>query len=180
MIDIIFESHATTLDNEKKIASGHFDVALSNIGIEKAKQLGERRAGEHFDAIFCSDLQRSYKTAELAFGDKFPIFQDRRLRECDYGDYEHRPSSEIEAERPKRVTRPFPHGESYEQCAEYMKTFLEEVLAKYDGKRVMVVGSRATQYGLERWVDGKTLEEIVAASWQWQPGWTYRLEKISA
>jgi broad specificity phosphatase PhoE len=179
MIEIIFESHATTLDNEKKIASGHNDVALSEVGIEKAKQLGERRGDEHFDAIFCSDLQRSYKTAELAFGDKFPVFQDRRLRECDYGDFEHRPSSEIEAGRPRRIIQPFPNGESYQQRAEYMRTFLEELLPRYDGKRIMIIGSRATQYGLERWVDGKSLEEIVTAPWHWQPGWTYRLEKIS-
>lgn len=178
MIEIIFESHATTYDNEKKIASGHFDVALSEVGIEKAKELGQRRADEHFDAIFCSDLQRSYKTAELAFGNKFPIFQDRRLRECDYGDFEHRPSSEIEAERINRIRQPFPNGESYEQCAEYMRTFLEEILADYDGKRIMVIGSRATQYGLQRWVEGTSLEDIVSAPWQRQPGWTYKLEKL--
>ena len=178
MVEIIFESHATTFDNERKIASGHFDVDLSAAGLAQAKQLGERRAGEHFDAIFTSDLQRAYKTARIAFGDKFPIFQDSRLRECDYGEYEHKPSSVIEADRINRITQPFPGGESYEQRSEFMRTFLEELLQEYDGKRVLVIGHRATQYGLERWAAGKDLEEIVQAPWQWQPGWAYRLEQL--
>lgn len=178
MIQVVFESHGTTFDNEKKIASGHFDVELSEKGIQNAKDLGERRKGEQFDVIFCSDLQRSYKTAEIAFGDKFPIIKDARLRECDYGDHEHKPSPEIEADRINRINTPFPNGESYAQCAEHMKAFLEELKVNYEGKHVLVVGSRATQYGIQRWVDGQTLEEIVSAPWQWQPGWTYQLDQL--
>lgn len=74
MITIIFESHATTFDNEAHLSSGHNDVALSPLGIKQAKELGERYKNVHFDVIFCSDLQRSYKTAEIAFGNKFPIY----------------------------------------------------------------------------------------------------------
>jgi broad specificity phosphatase PhoE len=178
MITIIFESHATTFDNEQKIASGHFDVTLSPAGKRQAKELGRRRADEHFDAVFTSDLQRAYNTAQLAFGKKFPIFQDARLRECDYGDFEHQPSAVIEAERINRIAKPFPNGESYEQRAELMRSFLQELLKKYGGKRVLIIGHRATQYGLERWITGQPLAQITAAGWRWQPGWTYQLEKI--
>jgi phosphoserine phosphatase len=68
MITIIFEAHGTTFDNEAHLASGHNDVALSPLGENQARELGERYKDIHFDAIFCSDLQRSYKTAEIAFG----------------------------------------------------------------------------------------------------------------
>ncbi|HSW99113.1 MAG TPA: histidine phosphatase family protein [Candidatus Saccharimonadales bacterium] len=175
MVTIIFESHATTYDNEKKIASGHYDVELSKTGQAQAKALGARRAGEHFDAVFCSDLQRSYKTAELAFGDKFPVMKDARLRECDYGEYEHRPSAEIEAERSSRIHEPFPGGESYEERTALLKEFIDDLAKNYDGKRVLVIGHRATQYGLERWVNKRDLGDIVSEPWQWQPGWEYVL-----
>ncbi len=177
MVEVVFESHATTLDNEQNIASGHSDVDLSTAGVEQAKQLGERRKGEVFDAIFTSDLQRAYKTAKLAFGDKFPIYQDSRLRECNYGDFEHRPSPEIEAERFNRISVPFPNGESLQQRTDYMKSFLEELQRGYQGKRVLVIGHRATQYGLEHWITGKSLEELTQTPWHWQPGWTYTLER---
>jgi broad specificity phosphatase PhoE len=151
---------------------------LSELGIKQSHELGERYKNDHFDAIFCSDLLRSYKTAELAFGNKFPIIKDARLRECDYGDLTCHPSSEVDAEKPKRISVPFPNGESYEDTAKRMKSFLENLLKNYDGKKVMIVGHRATQYGLEHWVKGVPITEAVTAPWKWQPGWTYILEKI--
>jgi broad specificity phosphatase PhoE len=178
MMEIVFEPHAITYDNEKQIASGHYDVDLSPAGVEKAKQLGQRRKDEHFDAIFTSDLQRAYKTAELAFGEKFPVIRDRRLRECDYGDFEHKPKATIRAERIKRIDEPFPNGESYGQCAENMKSFLQELLEDYDGKRVLIIGHRATHHGLDRWILGRPLEQVVTEQWEWQPGWTYQFKKI--
>ena len=178
MVKIIFETHSTSLDNEAHQSSGHYDVELSPLGIQQSKELGERYKDEHFDAIFRSDLQRAYKTAEIAFGNKFPIIKDARLRECDYGDFTRRPSKEVEAEKPKRIKEPFPNGESYEQTSERMKSFLQDLLRDYDGKKVMLIGHIATQYGLEHWVNGLPLEQVIPAPWKWQPGWTYELEKI--
>jgi broad specificity phosphatase PhoE len=179
MITIIFETHSTTVDNEAKLAAGWYDVALSDLGEQQAKQLGERRAGEHFDAIFCSDLQRSYNTAKLAFGDKFPIVQDERLRECNYGSLNRTPKADVEAMREQALTVPFPDGESYEDTSQRMKSFLQDLLKDYDGKTVMIVGHRATQYGLDQWAKGMSLHDAVLAPWQWQPGWKYELSKLS-
>jgi len=61
MVTIIFEAHSTTFDNENHLSSGQMDVELSPLGIKQAKELGERYKDQEFDAIFCSDLQRSYK-----------------------------------------------------------------------------------------------------------------------
>jgi len=176
MITIIFESHSTSLDNEAHLSSGHNDVALSPLGGKQAKELGERYKDKKFDAIFCSDLQRSYKTAEIAFGDKFPIIRDKRLRECDYGDLTQHSSSEVDLEKVKRIKTPFANGESYEQTSKRMKEFLKDLLKNYDGKTVMVIGHRATQYGLEHWIKGLSMEEIIPTPWSWQPGWIYYLE----
>lgn len=176
MVTIIFETHSTSLDNEVHLSSGWNDVALSPTGEKQAKELGERRKGEHFDAIFCSDLQRSFKTAEIAFGNKFPIIKDKRLRECDYGELTRHPESETVPLRVKHIKEPFPNGESYEQTTERMKGFLEELKEKYDSKKVMIIGHRATQYGLENLIKGISLEEAVTASWSWQPGWEYILD----
>ncbi|MEK9196261.1 MAG: histidine phosphatase family protein [Patescibacteria group bacterium] len=175
MITIIFESHSTSFDNEKHLSSGWNDVELSDIGIQQAKDLGNRRGEENFDAIFCSDLQRSYKTAELAFKDKFPIIQDARLRECDYGELTQSPSKEVDSEKPKRINVPFPSGESYEQTTERMNSFLTDLKKNYDGKKIMIIGHRATQYNLEFLINNIPLETIIPAPWSWQPGWQYLL-----
>ena len=178
MVKIIFETHSTSYDNEAHQASGHYDVELSPLGEQQSKELGERYKNDRFDAIFCSDLQRAYGTAEIAFGSKFPIIKDARLRECDYGDLTRHPSEEIDPEKPKRIKEPFPNGESYEQTSKRMESFLQDLLRDYDGKKVMIIGHAATRYGLEHWVKGLPLEEVIPAPWKWQPGWVYELEKI--
>lgn len=129
MVTIIFKSHGTTYDNEAEISSGWFDVELSDLGKKQAKELGERYKNDNFDAIFCSDLQRSYKTGEIAFGGRnIPIIKDMRLRECNYGDLTKHSSKEVEPAKAEHVTVPFPNGESYEMTAQRMKDFLEDFL----------------------------------------------------
>jgi len=176
MITLIFESHSTTKDNEAGTAAGWYDVELSDVGMQQAKELGQRYAGQAFDAVFCSDLQRSYKTAELAFGGAFSVIQDERLRECNYGDLNRAPKTQIDAMKHRAITEPFPNGESYQDTSSRMKAFIDDLKANHDGKRVMIIGHRATQYGLEEWVNHVPLEEAVMAPWQWQPGWEYVIE----
>lgn len=178
MIEIIFEPHGTTIDNETHHSSGHFDVILSKLGQNQSKEMGERYQNTHFDTIFTSDLQRAYKSAEIGFGNKYPIIKDNRLRECDYGDFTRHPSEEVENEKPNRINKPFPNGESYEQTTQRMKEFLADLLKKHNGKKVLIIGHRATQYGLERWIKGIPLEIIVSYPWKWQPGWKYNFSSI--
>jgi len=178
MIEIIFEAHGTTFDNEAHLASGHNDVALSPLGIKQSKEMGERYKDDHFDAIFCSDLQRSYKSAEIGFGSKWPIIKDARLRECDYGDFTQKPGELVGAEKPQRINEPFPNGESYTQTTARMKSFLQDLLKNYNGKRVMIIGHRATQWGLDNLINGVPLAQLAVADFKWQPGWEYKLEKI--
>lgn len=176
MVEIIFESHGTTYDNEARLSSGWYDAELSELGKQQAKELGERYKDEHLDVVFCSDLQRSYKTAEIAFaGRDVPIIKDERLRECNYGDLTRHSSEEVESAKAKHVIESFPNGESYEQTAERVRSFLRDLLRDYSGKKVMIIGHRATQYGLERWIKHVPLSQSVIIPFKWQPGWRYTL-----
>ncbi len=161
MVEIVFHSHATTAGNEAGLAAGHNDVDLSDTGIMEAKKLGEYYRNKTFDAIFCSDLQRSYKTAELAFNKRLPIILDVRLRECDYGEFTLSPKAEVQAERYKRISEPFPGGESYLQVISRLKSFLTDLANNYDGKRVMIIGHGGSRLGLEYWLNGISLEEAL-------------------
>jgi len=181
MIEIVFEAHATTHDNENKVASGWYDVQLSEKGRQQAKELGERYKNKKFDSVFCSDLGRSLQTAAIAFGgdplyaDPNLIFVDWRLRECNYGDFTGKPSEFIETERLHRITTPFPNGESYQDTADKMWSFLGDLKDRWDGKKVLLIGHRATHYALEHWLNDVPLEEAVTQKFVWQPGWEYQL-----
>lgn len=180
MIEIWFESHGTTVDNEAKLSSGWNDVDLSELGRVQAKELVERARERGIDIIFCSDSQRSVKSAvPTAEALHIPIYVDARLRECDYGDMTRNPSSEIEKERAGRIDTPFPNGESYRQCMERMGGFCKDLKRDFDGKTILIIGHRATQYGFEVYGAGKTIEECIAEKnehWRWQPGWQYQLQ----
>jgi len=137
---LLFETHATTLDNEAGLASGHFDVELSATGEDQARALGERRQHDALSAVFCSDLRRACRTAEIAFAHRaLPIVRDARLRECDYGTLTHRPVQEIEAQRAAHLTTPFPKGESYEQVTSRVAAWLDEATSAYARQTVLVV-----------------------------------------
>lgn len=74
---------------------------------------------------------------------------------------------------------PFPNGESYKQTAERMKSFLNELFKKNNGNKIMIIGHRATQYGLEYLINKIPLEKVIPAPWKWHPGWIYQLESIN-
>jgi 2,3-bisphosphoglycerate-dependent phosphoglycerate mutase len=177
MITIIYETHSTSLDNEQGLASGYYDVGLSELGEKQARELGDRHRKDPPDAVYCSDLRRAVRTAEIAFAERgIPIIEDARLRELDYGDWTRRPSQEVDAERARHITEPFPNGESYADAMARMGSFLADLLQSNAGQRVVVIGHIATHYGLEHWINGRPLEDLIRGRFVWQPGWKYLLE----
>ena len=171
---VVFETHATSLDNEAGLASGWYDAALSTAGEHQARLLGERRLQDPFAIVCCSDLTRSIRTAEIAFAARsLPIVRDARLRECNYGDLTRGPALEIEQRRVQHLAEPFPNGESYQQVVDRVSEWLRDVVAEHHDRTVLVIGHRATFYALEHLLKRVPLRDAVTSPWTWQPGWTY-------
>jgi broad specificity phosphatase PhoE len=60
-VTILFVTHATSLDNERGIVSGWYDVDVSTLGMAQAQELGARHAQDHLHAICCADQQQRGK-----------------------------------------------------------------------------------------------------------------------
>ena len=177
MIDLWLEMHAQTHHNAQGIASGHYDVALTAEGREQAQTVYRRRyAHQRFDAAYASDTQRAYDTACLLFADRpIPVFQDPRLRECDYGIYEGGPREAMEAARLAAIDAPYPDGESYRQVVARVRGFLADAAARHDGECLMLIGHAATLHALEHLARGRPLEQTVG---EWPPRpWRYALSE---
>src|SRR5688572_673778 len=115
-VQVAFETHSTSVDNERERATGWLGGTLSDAGREQARQLGQRRRDDGLDAVISSDLHRAVETAEIAFaGSAVPVLLDWRLRECNYGTMSGMPRSRLDAERRRRLAEPFPEGESWRQ-----------------------------------------------------------------
>ena len=176
-IQIIYFVHGTTYDNAMGKCSGWKQVELTDIGKERAIKLGEIRKDTNFDIIFTSDLVRSIDTANLAFPNVKKI-QDKRLRECNYGNLDSRDKSLVVYE--EHIEKPFPNGESLRDVEKRMKDFISFLKENYEGKTIGIVAHRAPQLALEVLTRGISWEEANKNDWRktnsWQPGWEYTIK----
>lgn len=177
-VEIVFETHSISVDNERGIASGWNDCPLSAEGRRLAAEMRARHRDSRLSAAYCSDLRRAAETAEIAFADSgVPIRRDARLRECNYGALNGTPSSDLEGLRTQHVTEPFASGESYEQVVDRVRAFLDELPPGLDGQRIVVIGHSATRWALEVLLNGAELAGLVAGRFEWHPGWPYALKR---
>ena len=173
-VEIVFETHSISVDNERGVATGWLPGRLSERGRALARELGARRRGDNISAVLSSDLSRAVETAEIAFaGTGIPIDRDWRLRECNYGALNGMPRARLDAERLLRIDRPFPEGESWSQAVERVKGFLDDLAATHNHDRVVVIGHVATRWALDHYVNGISLEDLANAPFAWQEGWEY-------
>jgi hypothetical protein len=112
-VEIVFETHSLTVDNDNGIATGWLPGRLSARGRALAAQLGRRYRDTELAAVFVSDLHRAVETLQIAFADALTtIHQDERLRECYYGDLNGCPACDLAGLRCRHIDLPFPGGRS--------------------------------------------------------------------
>ncbi len=178
-VAITYFVHGTTTDNEQDVSSGWNEAALSELGVKQSIELKEKIREKKFDAVFCSDLQRAYRSAKLTFEGVAPIISDKRLRECNYGVYNAQPSSIVEPMQEKKIVERFSGGESYEDVKARIADFLGFLKKNYDGKNIAIVAHKAPQLALDVLLMHKSWEQAFAEDWRktkaWQPGWEYTL-----
>jgi 2,3-bisphosphoglycerate-dependent phosphoglycerate mutase len=175
-VHVVYETHSTSVDNERGVATGWLDGELSATGREQAARLGERRRDDGLAIVFTSDLRRAVETAEIAFaGSPIAVEHDRRLRECNYGSLNGMPRAELDAQRTRRLDEPWPGGESWREAVARVAGFLDELRGARDGQRVLIIGHVATRWALDHVVLRTPLEELVDAPFAWREGWEYEL-----
>ncbi|GAA1805764.1 histidine phosphatase family protein [Luedemannella flava] len=176
-IEIVYETHSLTEDNEQGVATGWLPGRLSAKGRGLAARMGDRRRDDGIAAVFTSDLRRAVETAEIAFGGTgIPVLHDWRLRETDFGDRNGTPAAAIKHDREEYVDRPYPGGESHRQAVRRAAGLLADLPTRWAGRRVMIIGHLATYRALEHVIHGTAVEDLVAATFEWrEDGWEYIL-----
>jgi 2,3-bisphosphoglycerate-dependent phosphoglycerate mutase len=174
-VEIVYETHAWTEDNQRGTATGWLPGRLHPRGRELAAELGRRRRDDGISAVFASDLARSVETVEVALGGTdLPVLLDWRLRECDYGRLNGAPITELGDKR-RYLDEPYPGGESWRQAVERVAGFLADLPGRWADQRVLVIGHVATRFGLDHKINGVPVEQLVVADFAWREGWEYRL-----
>lgn len=130
MLELWLIRHGETDWNAQGRIQGAADVPLNARGLRQAALLGERLAGEPFDAVYASDLARARATAETALPGA-DVRLDPRLRELAYGVLEGKVWSDMSDEEAAIAAhwhedpyaRRVPGGESYADLTERVEAF---------------------------------------------------------
>ena len=179
-VRIVYFVHGTTTDSEKGLSAGWTPGELSALGRKQAGELEKLVASQIFDAVFSSDLKRAVDSARIAFGDRYGIIPDSRLRECNYGSLTLKPAQEFQNNMSDYIEIPYSGGESYRQVEERIADFLDMLKKEYCGKTVAVVAHQAPQLALDVLIGDKSWPQAIDEDWRksgaWQPGWEYEIE----
>lgn len=175
-IEIIYFVHGTTYDNAEGKCSGWKQVKLNELGKQQAANLGKNN-NYKFDVLFTSDLIRAIDSANIAWPECEKI-QDKRLRECNYGEYDGKDKKLVVYEQ--HISNPFPNGESLQDVENRISDFIDYLKQNYNGKVVGIVAHRAPQLALEVLTKNISWEEAIKNDWrkrkEWKPGWKYKIQ----
>ncbi len=148
MTEIWLVRHGQTDWNVARRYQGQSDIPLNAVGIEQARQLAKKLINEKFDAIYCSDLIRAQKTAQIvAEVLHMPIQNDQRLREICKGIWEGLSFDEIQIQFAEDflqgnldpVYSRTPGGESVAEVAQRAAEAVSEYAARYPAGRLLII-----------------------------------------
>ena len=146
---IIAIRHGETAWNVDTRIQGHLDIPLNDTGLWQARQVGQALAGEPVAAIYSSDLQRAWATAEaVARTTGAPLTPERALRERSFGSFQGRTFQQIESESPEHALRwrkrdpdfvPDGGGESLTMLRARITAIVDAIAARHGGEQIVLV-----------------------------------------
>jgi len=148
MTEIVLIRHGETDWNRELRFQGHVDVALNAVGLEQARRLAVRLAGETVQGLYTSDLMRAQQTAQpIATQLGVERVADAQLREQSFGDVDGMRVDEIQREHPDawagwlRFDQDFrmPGGESMRQFHSRVIDAIYRLAADHRDQRLIVV-----------------------------------------
>lgn len=157
MTKVILVRHGQTLWNLEMKYQGHCDIALTDKGIQQAELAAGRLADENISAVYASDLNRAFKTAQcIAAKHDLSVTAIPELREINFGDWEGMTfegiSDPINNHWSEEMTKVFSHpgdaqipgGETFRQVKERAILALNQLVAAHPNQTIVVVSHGGT------------------------------------
>jgi len=145
-VKLILVRHGETDWNKESRYQGQTDLELNETGKRQVEMLRNRLADTPIDLVYVSDLKRAMVSAQIITRGRDIVMVSRQeLREINFGEFEGKTFEEIEAIYPDWVPTNFDftsyRGESLNQVAARIKTFLSELAERNSSEQtVLVIG----------------------------------------
>jgi probable phosphoglycerate mutase len=146
---IIAVRHGETAWNVDARIQGQLDIALNDNGQWQARQVGLALAEEPVAAVYSSDLQRAWHTAQrIAESAGAALHADQDLRERRFGLFEGRTFREVEQAWPEHAQawrKRVPHwsppegGESLQAVRERVENTVHRIASRHPGELIVLV-----------------------------------------
>ncbi len=146
---IIAVRHGETAWNVATRIQGQLDIGLNDHGHWQARQVGQALAGEPVSAIYASDLQRAWHTAErIAEATGARLQPEQGLRERRFGQFEGKTFEEIAQAWPEQSTQwrrrvpdwtPPEGGESLLVVRKRVAETVHSIAARHPGELIVLV-----------------------------------------
>ena len=136
MVELTLIRHGETVQNAQNICQGQSEGMLNELGFKQAELVGNWLQNEEVDAFFCSDMKRTRDTATgiLKHHAQWQTIETPVLRERAMGAMEGQkfPTDFDWHNMPADM-------ETNEQLCDRAQQFIDMLLDKYDGQKVMAV-----------------------------------------
>jgi broad specificity phosphatase PhoE len=147
---LVLVRHGETTGQSSVRYYGATDVPLSRLGEAQMRHAGAALAGETFDAVYSSRLQRSRRGAMLVSGGRHQPTPLAAFDEVDFGRWEGWTREEIAARDPEAFAGwqqdpehfVYPGGECRQAFRQRVAAGLATLLADPDGERLLLVVHR--------------------------------------
>jgi len=148
MTELVLIRHGETDMNRELRFQGHVDVALNATGLEQARRLAARMAGESAHALYASDLLRAQQTARpIGASLVLQPVADSGLREQSFGRLDGMKVDDIKQQHPEhweawaRFEADFamPEGESTRQFHTRVMHAVYRLAAQHRGQKLVLV-----------------------------------------
>jgi 2,3-bisphosphoglycerate-dependent phosphoglycerate mutase len=148
MTELILLRHGETDWNRELRFQGHVDVGLNSTGLEQARRLAQRLAGETAQQVYASDLLRARQTADpVSSRLGLPALVDAALREQSFGRVDGMRVDDIKAQHPQawegwlRFQEDYcmPGGETTREFHTRVMDAVQRIVAAHPGQTVVVV-----------------------------------------
>lgn len=170
---IIAVRHGETAWNVDTRIQGQLDIELNAIGVRQAKRVGQALANEQIDAIYASDLQRAWQTAQaIAQVSGSPLHPQPLLRERDFGIFQGKTYAQVQdlwPEDSKRWRERQPHwapagGESLDAVYQRVGRVATSLARAHLGGQIVLVAHGGVLDMLYRLATGQAVQS--PRTWQ--------------
>lgn len=148
MTELVLIRHGETDMNRELRFQGQVDAPLNAIGLEQARRLAGRMAGERADAVYASDLMRARQTAQpIGAGLALAPVAEAGLREQNFGRVDGMRVADIQAQHPEawaawlrfEASYAMPEGESTQDFHARVMDAFRRLASRHPGERLVVV-----------------------------------------